>query len=176
MIWWTKDGVSRLTVTFTLVACAPMIVATAMAYGLIGIDTELGRRVASHFGALMLVFLGGMHWGFGLLGYGALTDDEKESYMGTCFGAAAVILASLALFLPTTLGLIVLVISFLAYLIYDFYAAKMGMSPRWKANIRNGFVVVMVSCLFACALVPAGRTPITPHSFEEHPLFGNRDK
>jgi hypothetical protein len=175
MTWSDRSRPPRPAVIFTFIAYIPFLVAVAMAYGLIGPDTEFGRRVCSHYGAVMMGFIGGIHWGLAIGGFGALTEKGHEALYGTSIGTVAVSTAGLGLFLPTTAGLIALAIGFLLYLAFDVYASRHGLSPRWHGKVRNGFLFVAIASLLACSLVPAGTTPTTPHSVETHPLFGTKN-
>jgi hypothetical protein len=103
------------------------------------------------YGAVILSFLGGIHWGLAMAGTRDGTPDARQ------FGASVVpsLLGWVALLLPQPAGLVLLAFGFVSQFLYDRRAAARGFAPAWYPALRQPLTIVVVFCLAVAAL---GRT------------------
>ncbi|NIZ02540.1 DUF3429 domain-containing protein [Thalassospira lucentensis] len=106
------------------------------------------------YGAVILSFLGGIHWGraIGTTSAAGLTQkyDDKTSvklWAGLGLSVVPSLIAWGALILPVTTGLIVLAISFGGMLLVDLRACAMGIWPRWYGRLRIPLSLTVIASL-----------------------------
>ena len=88
-----------------------------LAISIIVFDTpikDIAVQAEITYGAVILSFLGGVHWGL------AATNEKHAKWLSLGWGVTPPLIAWGALFLQPSLGLILLVIGFLAAAIIDF--------------------------------------------------------
>jgi len=94
------------------------------------------------YGACILSFMGGAQWGV------LLPQEEGHApffrYLASVLPA---LLAFLCLLIPSTSGLIGLIVGFLALLAYDLSAVRQGLAPRWYASLRIQLTLAVVVLL-----------------------------
>ena len=102
------------------------------------------------YGAVVLSFVGGMHWGLALAP-GAVEQGGRSERWRLLFGVMpsllgwAALLAPLAL--PTWTGLCVLIAGFLATMIAEAQAGRRGLVPHHYIWLRWGLTLVVVAML-----------------------------
>ena len=101
------------------------------------------------YGAVILSFLGGIHWGLavapGGIG-GSLTMPLTLSVVPSLVGWGA-------LLAPDPANLLILAATFLTVLVLDQWAANNGQAPPWYPRLRIPLTAVVVSTLLAGALL-----------------------
>jgi len=100
------------------------------------------------YGAVILSFLGGIHWGRAI----PLTqkyDDKTNAKLWAGMGLSVVpsLTAWGALMLPVASGLIVLAASFAAMLFVDLRVCSTGMLPRWYGRLRVPLTLAVITSL-----------------------------
>jgi hypothetical protein len=103
------------------------------------------------YGAAILSFLGGIHWGLAIGGYGS------ERGHGAPFRRLGVsVLPSMlgwaALLLPLSAGLYLLAAGFSLLLLYDLRASRTGQAPPWYPSLRLPLTLAVVVALLVAAL------------------------
>ena len=103
------------------------------------------------YGATILSFLGGVHWG------AAITSPPKiraQAVFVAQLGLSVVspLLAWLALVLPAATGLLTLAVGLLAMLGIDVWSKRNGFIPAWYVRLRFPLSCCAGACLFARAL------------------------
>ena len=97
-------------------------------------DPTLALRSLAAYGAVILSFLGGIHWGV------ALTRGRSQDASSQTFWYVLSIVPSLAawgaLLMSPVPGLLVLLLSFLAMATFDTLAARAGQLPDWYPKLR----------------------------------------
>ena len=111
----------------------------------------------SAYGAVILAFLGGVHWGFGLDAAGAPPALVQRARFGlgvvpSLIGWAGLLVTFIGL--PKT-GLLVLVAGFIATTVVEARAAKQGWMPASYMGLRWVLSVVVVVLLVSVCLVLA---------------------
>jgi hypothetical protein len=97
------------------------------------------------YGAVILSFLGAVHWGLSIGGYGAAPADWPRlawSVMPALVGWAA----QLANEIPS---LIILILGFAGVLCGDLVAARHGLTPAWYPSLRWPLSVAVILLLAA---------------------------
>lgn len=131
---------SRIAISLGFVSAAPFIVLALctwlvapawqirMAEGLLG------------YGAAVLAFLGGMHWGIAAAG-----DDAPHEGWRYIYGICPPLLAWVAISSPVDKGLFLLFSGLVAAFIVDRRVLRTG----WLVALRGGLTVVAVLSLYA---------------------------
>lgn len=109
------------------------------------------------YGATILAFLGGVHWGFALDGSGEPTERTQRLRFGlgvvpALIGWAAMLVTFIGL--PTT-GLLVLTAGFIGTTVIEAQAARRGLVPGGYMWLRWVLSIVVVVCLLSVSLVRA---------------------
>jgi hypothetical protein len=102
------------------------------------IDPNVAISVLNHaldvqttYGAVLLSFLGALHWGFEFAGYGGY-----KGYSRLALGAAPVLFAWPTLALAPTSALIAQWIGFTSLWYADLKATSAGWTPKWYSQYR----------------------------------------
>ncbi|MCK8516205.1 DUF3429 domain-containing protein [Methylonatrum kenyense] len=138
------DAQTRRTATWLgLAGVLPFLLGAVWAWILGGGDTAdwLLRAVAA-YAAVILSFLGGVHWGL------ALRDPVADS-SHYIVSVVPSLLAWLALLLPLGPALAMLTICFVAQLVVDLLRLKL---PGWFRNLRALLTLLVVAALVLALL------------------------
>jgi len=100
------------------------------------------------YGALILSFLGGIHWGLAL---GAAVPSLAASWRRYAVSVVPALWGWAAMLAPTYRGLIVLAVGFVLLLAYDIFAARGSEAPAWYPRLRLPLTAIVVSCLLLAA-------------------------
>ena len=110
----------------------PFIALAAGAWLLPPPDSGLSARYAAYYGAVILSFVGALHWAFAML----LPLDEFDRGRVYGWSIAPALAACLALMLPTRAGLLLMAIMFLAHYAMDRRVARLARLPAWYLRLR----------------------------------------
>jgi Protein of unknown function (DUF3429) len=106
--------------------------------------------VLAIYAAVILAFMGAVHWGLSMAGYGGRRDTSWRY-------AASVVPALLAwfsvAFLPLSVALGVMAGVFALLLLYDLRSSRIGTAPPWYARLRWRLTAVVVPCLLAASVL-----------------------
>jgi hypothetical protein len=94
------------------------------------------------YGACILSFMGGAQWGVLLP-----QEGGHAPFFRYLISVLPALLAFLCLLIPSTPGLIGLIIGFLALLAYDLSTIDQGIAPRWYASLRIQLTLAVVVLL-----------------------------
>ena len=112
------------------------------------IENALGALAA--YGAIILSFLGGAHWGFCIAGSKSCSPETTFRLMASVTPS---IVAWLSLLGPTEISLYVLSCAFVAMLIFDIWSARHGWAPAWYPVLRWPLSIgAVISSLAAVAV------------------------
>ncbi len=149
-----NDGVNKSTITPGNSIGVP---ATAIWLGALGLlpfgGTALAAAFLDHrygvwamaalmaYGAVILSFLGGIHWGL------AIASDAGNGTLPRrlVVGVVPSLVAWAGLLLPPRVGLLVLAAGFAAILYVDFRAARIGEAPPWYPRLRGPLSAVVLA-------------------------------
>lgn len=103
------------------------------------------------YGAVILSFLGGIHWGLAVAGFGPATRDEI-AWSRLVVGVSPSLLGWGALFLPRPFDLLLLASAFALLLAVDSRLSRTGHAPAWYPMLRLPLTIVVVATLGLAAL------------------------
>ncbi|UCH75142.1 MAG: DUF3429 domain-containing protein [Rhodospirillales bacterium] len=107
---------------------------------------EFARLALAAYGAVILSFLGGVHWGLAMAGLG-----PDSGVCRTARRLAYSVIPSLvgwgALFVARPLGLLILAAAFTGMLLFDGRASRIGEAPLWYRRLRLPLTGVVVAAL-----------------------------
>lgn len=104
------------------------------------------------YAALVLSFLGGMHWG---LASAVLARDpsELDAPKVLAFSVLPALVGWVAVFLPGRLAPAVLANAFIAILLLDRLIERLGYAPRWWMPLRVRLTAAVVALLLLLAMI-----------------------
>ncbi|PPD45489.1 MAG: DUF3429 domain-containing protein [Methylocystis sp.] len=103
-----------------------------------------GHALLVHYGAIILSFMGGVHWGAAML-----RGDEGPGPLGRSVVPSLV--ALLAALIGGAPGLAILAAGFAGLLVYDERETRAGRLPPWYPFLRRPLSAIVVACLLAGA-------------------------
>ena len=113
------------------------------------------RLVVSHallaYGAVILSFLGGIHWGLAIRDHRGA--DMEQLWARLILSVAPSLAGWIALLVAGTAGLLMLAIAVAAMLPVDLRATRRGDAPPWYPKLRIPLSCVVVLSLLVGALV-----------------------
>ena len=117
------------------------VLASALLFGTSDVST-FARQLIVPYGAIILTFMGGIHWGL------AMCRCEIGTWPFT-IGVCPSLVAVLALVLPYQLAVLTLGIGFIALLVVDFLIVARDYLPNWYGRMRLQLTLAVVVCLAA---------------------------
>ena len=135
----------------------PFVVLAAALTAPVGPAREgLGTALVA-YGAVILSFLGAVHWGL------AIAPAATAGSPGLALRLGGSVVPSLvgwgALLLPTVGGLVALAVAFGAMLAADRRATRLGAAPAWYATLRLPLSLAAIASLLLAAAAVAARAP-----------------
>ena len=91
----------------------------------------LAVELQTFYGACILSFLGAVHWGLAMAGYGAKRDAEAMSWQRLGWSVGPALLAWISLAFVPKYGVPLLIVGFCAAFLGDLRAINAGYAPRW---------------------------------------------
>lgn len=94
---------------------------------------QTAKTALAAYGAVILSFLGGIHWG--ALFSGETISDNRATFR-LVSGTVPSLIAWVALLLPVSLALYGLAGALIAMLLFDLWASRRGWVPPWYQSLR----------------------------------------
>jgi hypothetical protein len=135
-----------------LAGLLPFLACAAAALLTEGYQRGLATQALAAYGAVILSFLGGVHWGFAL---GGTKQPEAEAFR-FIGGVAPSLLAWPALLLPGTLSCLVLALGLGVLLVVEEWALRQGWTPAPYQGLRRLLTAVAGTCLLVVAVAGLG--------------------
>jgi len=151
MSGWLRKSMSEVpsaALSLGLWGAVPFLVLSVLS---IFVDDLWGVNVESAliaYGAVILSFLGGVHWGMAISWFG--TEAPQIFDRRLMISVVPSLLGWLALLLPASVALLVLAISFAAMLYIDLVAAGQGQAPSWYPALRWLLTAIVIGSLIMC--------------------------
>jgi len=127
------------------------------------LDQALNLQVT--YGAVMLSFLGALHWGMEVAGYGG-----HKGYQRLALGAAPILLAWPTLGLQPMTALTVQWLGFTGLWYADSKATMAGWAPRWYSQYRFYLSILVGTCVIGSLAGVSYFGPVAGHGFISHDL------
>jgi len=105
------------------------------------------------YGAVILSFVGAVHWGLAIAP--AATADPAGLRLRLGGSVVPSLVGWVALLLPTAIALFALAAAFAAMLAIDLGATRLGAAPAWYPKLRLPLTVAVVASLSLAAAVVA---------------------
>lgn len=135
-----------------LAGLLPFLATAAAALLTEGYQRGLATQALAAYGAVILSFLGGVHWGFAL---GGEKRPEAEAFR-FILGVAPSLLAWPALLLPGTLACLALALGLGVLLAVEEWALRQGWTPAPYQNLRRLLTAVAGACLLVVGIAGLG--------------------
>lgn len=121
----------------------------------------LAIELQTFYAACILSFLGAVHWGLAMAGYGAARGAEAGamSWQRLGWSVGPALLAWIALAFVPKFGLPLLIAGFCAMFFGDLKAIDAGYAPPWYRDLRKPLTVIVILCLIATLLALLLRVP-----------------
>lgn len=129
-------------------ACAVLVWILPHPWNAFALDVQL------YYGAVVLSFLGAVHWGLAMAGTGAGKDGAAAACSWTRLGwaVAPAIVGWLSVVMVPLVGLVTQILAFTAAFFGDVRAARLGFAPPWYARLRRPLTALVLVCLGAALL------------------------
>ncbi|KAG6854580.1 hypothetical protein C0991_004916 [Blastosporella zonata] len=122
------------------------------------LDQALNVQVT--YGAVMLSFLGALHWGMEFAGYGG-----NIGYKRLCLGAAPVLFVWPTLALQPMIALVWQWLGFTALWYADAKVTALGWTPKWYSQYRFYLSVLVGTCIIGSLAGTSYYGPVAGHGF-----------
>ena len=143
------NGVPALPLWLGVSGLVPFLVAAGLSFLSAPINPATAVYALIAYGAVILSFLGGVHWGVALTrGQTSGPSGQTVWYM---ISVGPSLVAWLALLLAPVPGLLVLAVSFLAMIMVDVHAARVEQVPAWYSSLRVRLSAVVILSLLVTA-------------------------
>jgi hypothetical protein len=101
-------------------------------------------EIGLSYGAIILSFLGGLHWAFAMTLPELSTQQKKLRFTWSVIPS---LIAWSSFALSPMYATLILVIGFISHLTQDFYVKKLANLPAWYLTIRLQLTTVACLCL-----------------------------
>lgn len=105
----------------------------------------VGPAALLTYGAVILSFLGGVHWGLAMSGERASFGPLGASVVPSLVGWAALLIGE-------RLGMILLALAFAGLLAFDLSLVRRLRAPAWYGALRRPLTLIVVTCLLLAAI------------------------
>lgn len=129
----------------------PLVALTGIGWWAPG--TPLWGMALLAYGAVILSFVGALHWGFAMV-LGGLSDTERTHRF--VWSVVPSLLAWPAVLLPMAGGAALLIVGFAAHLVQDLRLASRAALPAWYLPLRWRLTVTACVCLALGAVAAHG--------------------
>ncbi|TRM59230.1 hypothetical protein BD626DRAFT_462673 [Schizophyllum amplum] len=128
-------------------------------------------EIQATYGAVMLSFLGALHWGMEFAEYGG-----KKGYARLALGAAPVLYAWPTLALDPVMALLVQWFGFTGMWWADWKATGNGWTPRWYSQYRFYLSFLVGTCIIGSVAATSWWGPVGGHGLVSHELDELREE
>jgi hypothetical protein len=141
----SNDHVPAQLLTLGMGGLIPFFALTLAAWVAAPDNAALATRYLAYYGAVILSFVGALHWGF------AMVRPIDEFERGRIYGwsVCPALAAWFALMLPTAGGLVMIAVMFLLHYRMDRRVAQLATLPAWYIKLRLWLTLGAVATLLA---------------------------
>jgi len=144
----------------------------AAAGGVTGVDPAVAVAVLNNcldiqvtYGAVLLSFLGALHWGFEFAGYGG-----QKGYSRLLLGVAPALVAWPTLALSPMTALVTQWVGFTTLWYFDMKVTGSGWTPQWYSQYRFYLSILVGTCIIGTLAGTSYLGPVAGHSQTTHNL------
>jgi Protein of unknown function (DUF3429) len=142
----TESRLPPLAVILSIAALIPFVVCALGAVRSDPAGGQINALALIDYGAVVLAFLGGVHWGFVLEGP-ERPAERRRLALGVMPGLVGWGAAVLGVLAHPVFGLAALIAGYIATVVVEGRAHRMDLVPRGYMLMRWGFTVVVVAVL-----------------------------
>ncbi|KAH8117136.1 hypothetical protein DFH11DRAFT_1579454 [Phellopilus nigrolimitatus] len=171
LVFGLAGGLPYLGTSATVVYLARQAGLAAAGYS-VGIDPGVALTVLDQalniqvtYGAVMLSFLGALHWGMEFAGL-----DGKKGYARLSLGAAPVVYGWSTLALDPTYALISQFVGFIGLWWADMKTTNAGWTPKWYSQYRFYLTALVGACIIGSLAGTSYFGPVAGHGIDTHNL------
>lgn len=135
-----KTGVPHLARMLALAGAVPFVAGAALLWigSVGGMSGEFVSGALKSYSAVILSFLGGVHWGLAL---GAKNPGARDREL--LFSIVPALVSWIAVLFVPNIALMVLAIAFLLQGLFDIWMALKDHAPNWYARLRIEMTVIV---------------------------------
>lgn len=120
----------------------PFIAGAVLSHPVAAAYRSFGATLLIDYGAIILSFMGGVHWGAAMMLNGVDSGKLTKSVLPSLAALLGILVGGPA-------GLLILALGFIGLLLYDEYEVKKGQLTRWYPYLRRPLTtIVVISLLF----------------------------
>ncbi|KXN91416.1 hypothetical protein AN958_00678 [Leucoagaricus sp. SymC.cos] len=153
-IWLAREA--NLAIHGSAVGIDPGVALTVL-------DQALNLQVT--YGAVMLSFLGALHWGMEMAAYGG-----QKGYGRLALGTAPMLLAWTTLGMQPTFALVTQWVGFTGIWLADSKATLAGWTPKWYSQYRFYLSILVGTCIIGSLAGCSYWGPVAGHGLLSHDL------
>lgn len=116
--------------------------------------SEMWRHFLMTYGAIILSFVGALHWSFAMLLHQLAIEKQRSAFVWSIVPS---LIAWIALSIPRFYGFILLAIFFAMALMRDRQLSGMAELPSWYMPLRSRLTAIAVACLLTAAYMGNSR-------------------
>ena len=144
-----SSGIPSLALWLGVSGLVPFVVAAGLSFFGAPFNPATAVYALIAYGAVILSFLGGVHWGVALTrGQTNGPDGQAAWYL---ISVAPSLVAWLALLIAPVPGLLILAVSFLVMTLIDVHAARVEQVPIWYRRLRVRLSAIVIVCVLVTA-------------------------
>ena len=113
---------------------------------------EQAHFALTAYGAVILSFLGGVHWGLAIAGVRP-TPSGAVIFARLAVSTVPSLIGWVALLITGPEGFLALSAAFISLGIIDWYASREALVPAWYPKLRWPLTIVVTACLMLAAVV-----------------------
>jgi hypothetical protein len=114
-------------------------------------DVAWAMPALRFYGAVILSFMGGVHWGLAIADFGTAARSGSM-WLRLCGSVVPALVAWGGLLLMPVPGLLTTAAAFVILLLADVLAVRKGLAPLWYPRLRLPLTLVVVVCLITATL------------------------
>jgi len=126
----------------------PFIISTGLIFIL---KEENGRLMVFdllvHYAAVILSFLGAVHWGVFMTSRNTHPTIHTKMWMGFGWSVVPALIAWIATQMVLMASLVTLIVGFSAAFFFDVWSVKKGWTPSWYLQLRKYLTLIVLICL-----------------------------
>ena len=148
------DRVPTMALVLGAAGAVPFL---ALSFATPFVDASLREQTTSvltAYGAVILSFLGGIHWGLTINAIPAAAE-ESRLFRRLSYSVVPALISWIAFLIPPAASLSVLAVAFVAVLCLDLIAARNEEVPEWYPRLRVPLTVAVVLSLITGVLADA---------------------
>jgi hypothetical protein len=108
------------------------------------------QTMALSYGAIILSFLGGLHWAFAMTLLELSENQRRDRFVWSVIPS---LIGWTSMALPISFATALLIAGFTCHFLQDLYVKKLALLPAWYLPLRIQLSVVACSCLLINSLL-----------------------